>query len=270
MVSVRAERVHLSYPVMQHALRSMTGRTAKSVVGGEMEVDASGHTMVHALADVSLHAEAGDHVALIGNNGAGKTTLLRVLSGIYEPDSGKIDVNGRVSAFLGRSLGIDTNATGRENIYMAGLMWDMSPGEIEAKKEQIIAFSELGDFIDLPVRTYSKGMMARLTFAIAVAQEPEILMIDEGIGAGDRTFKIKAQEAVLNMAAGANILFIALHSVETLRAMCNKSLWLDKGKAMAFGDFDEVAREYEIFSGGSAKMFSTVPDIDLLKRRSAK
>jgi len=185
---------------------------------------------VEALHNVSFRLEAGDRLGLVGHNGAGKTTLLKVLYGIYEPTGGEVVRNGRVDALFNINLGFRRNATGRRNIVLRGLINGWSPARIEARIDEIIAFSELGDFIDMPFGTYSQGMAARLAFSVATTLDPEILLMDEWIGAGDASFQKKASARIENLTKTAGIVVLASHNEKLIRRVCNKVLILSHGE----------------------------------------
>jgi ABC-2 type transport system ATP-binding protein/lipopolysaccharide transport system ATP-binding protein len=191
--------------------------------------------VVQALHDVSFEARPGDRIALIGPNGAGKSTLLRTLAGIYPPSRGKVESLGTMTVMFQPGLGIAPEATGYENIMLSGLFHGMSPDEIIAARPSIIAFCDLGDFLHLPVRTYSAGMRMRLTFAIATAANPDILLMDEAIGVGDKAFIDKASERRKAFMDKTSILVLASHSREIIKQSCNRILWLDKGRLVADG-----------------------------------
>jgi ABC-type polysaccharide/polyol phosphate transport system ATPase subunit len=199
---------------------------------------------VQALDGVSFELVAGDRLGLVGSNGAGKTTLLKVLYGIYEPTGGKLSTVGRVDALFNINLGFRAEATGRRNIELRGLINGWSPEEIEQRKEEIIEFSELGDFIDMPLKSYSQGMAARLAFAAATSFRPEILLMDEWIGAGDAGFQEKAKKRMNELAEAAGIIVLASHNDNLIKRTCNKLLELEKGKVKSFGPIPaSTARE---------------------------
>jgi ABC-type polysaccharide/polyol phosphate transport system ATPase subunit len=233
MVSIRAENVSLTYR-LQHKM-SFAGRKTSSLPGGRIE--GSGRTQfVRALDGVSFALAAGDRLGLIGSNGAGKTTLLKVLYGIYEPTSGSVAIDGRIDALFNINLGFRGEATGRRNIELRGLINGWSLDEIERRMDEIIAFSELGDFIDMPFKSYSQGMASRLAFSVATVLEPEVLLMDEWIGAGDPAFQEKARERMAEIAAKAGVIVLASHNHGLLRKICNKILHLEGGEVMEFGD----------------------------------
>lgn len=190
-------------------------------------------TVVPALKNLSFSLEAGERLGLVGANGAGKSTLLKLLYGIYEPDQGSVQVNGQVNALFNINLGFRPEATGRRNIRLRGLMQGWSEEEIEKRTNEIIEFSELGEFIDLPYKTYSQGMAARLAFATATALKPDILLMDEWIGAGDPAFQRKARARMTRLADRASAIILASHNLNLLRKTCTRILELEKGKRVA-------------------------------------
>ncbi|RWC14055.1 MAG: ABC transporter ATP-binding protein [Mesorhizobium sp.] len=231
MVSIRVENLGLAYRV--HQKLTLAARDKRVVTGGR--IDGVGSTRhVTALEGVSFSLEAGDRLGLVGPNGAGKTTLLKVLYGIYEPSHGTIEINGRVDALFNITLGFRPEATGRRNIELRGLINGWSPEEIRARTDDIIEFSELGDFIDLPFKSYSQGMGARLAFSIATSFEPEILLMDEWIGAGDPSFQEKARRRMNEMTEKAGIMVLASHNHALLQKTCNKILELEAARLKVF------------------------------------
>ncbi|MBD0415989.1 ABC transporter ATP-binding protein [Tianweitania sp. Rool2] len=232
MVSINVENVGLVYRLRQKI--SLARKTpAVQHTGGRVS-EAGGRKTVIALEDLSFSLEAGDRLGLVGSNGAGKTTLLKVLYGIYEPTMGKVEMKGRVDALFNISLGFRKEATGRRNIVLRGLINGWSLDQINDRMDAIIEFSELGDFIDLPFKTYSQGMAARLAFSVATSLEPEILLMDEWIGAGDARFQEKAKRRMEEIAEKAGIIVLASHNHGLLKRTCNKILELDKGRLKAF------------------------------------
>ncbi len=200
--------------------------------------------VVQALHDVSFEARAGDRIALVGPNGAGKSTLLRTLCGIYPPVRGKIESKGTMAVMFQPGLGIAPEASGYDNIMLAGLFQGMSPSEIERARDDIIDFCDLGDFLHLPVRTYSAGMRMRLTFAIATSANPDILIMDEVIGVGDKAFIAKANERRKTFMTQTSILVLASHSQEIIRQTCNRIIWLEKGQIIADDRTDRLLDDY--------------------------
>lgn len=200
--------------------------------------------VVQALHDVSFEARAGDRIALVGPNGAGKSTLLRTLAGIYPPVSGKVESHGTMAVMFQPGLGIAPEASGYDNIMLAGLFHGMSPDGILAARPGIIDFCDLGDFLHLPVRTYSAGMRMRLTFAIATSAKPDILIMDEAIGVGDKGFIAKAAERRQTFMTQTSILVLASHSRAIIKQTCNRIIWLDKGKIVADDTVDNLLNTY--------------------------
>ena len=199
---------------------------------------------IRVLDDISFTAVPGDRIGLIGKNGAGKSTLLRTLAGIYRPSSGYQYVNGRISTLFSSNLGFNTEATGYENIQLSGRLLGLSGKAISDLTPDIVEFCELGDFLDLPLRTYSSGMRLRLGFAIATSIQPELLLVDEVFGAGDRSFREKANKRVQTVMAKASLLMLASHADNVITAMCTKAMWMENGRIRAFGHVDEVLEQY--------------------------
>ena len=212
--------------------------------GGKLIADASGHVVIRALHELNFSFAHGDRVGLVGHNGAGKSTLLRVLSGAYIPTQGRVLRQGCVASLIDISLGIDHEATGRENIYLRGALLGLSKTEINARLDEMIAFSELGEFIDMPVRTYSSGMHLRLAFSVSTVIQPEILLMDEWLSVGDEGFKQKAEARLAELVESTSILVIASHSRDLIMKTCNRVLWLENGMIKLDGTPDEVCRAY--------------------------
>jgi ABC-2 type transport system ATP-binding protein len=200
--------------------------------------------VVQALDDVTLHLPHGARVGLVGHNGAGKTTLLRVLAGIYEAVSGQVHVQGHIVPLFDIALGMDPECTGYENIVLRGLFLGIPKADIEARMEGIAAFTELGSFLDLPIRTYSAGMRLRLAFAVSTSIEPEILLLDEGIGTVDAAFLEKANKRLREFTDKAAIIVLASHSEGLVKQMCRTSVLLEHGRVMRVGPTDEVLAYY--------------------------
>ncbi|SIO25916.1 ABC transporter ATP-binding protein [Paraburkholderia phenazinium] len=204
-----------------------------------------GVVVVRAINNVDLRLEKGDRIGLIGRNGAGKSTLLRMMAGIYSPTVGSVVSTGKIVPLLDISLGMDENSTGMQNIRLRGLLLGMSDAEIRAKQQSIAEFSELGDYLDLPLRTYSSGMRVRLAFAVSTAVDAEILLLDEVMGVGDASFMHKAEERLADLHSRAEIVVLAMHSNKEIRKVCNKALWMERGHVRAFGPVEEVVSQYE-------------------------
>jgi ABC-type polysaccharide/polyol phosphate transport system ATPase subunit len=236
--------VSVSFPIYHSGTRSLKKRLLFRGTGGQLANDANDRIVVEAVRNLSLSLTAGDRIALVGRNGAGKTTLLRVMAGIYEPFAGSVSHQGRISPMFDINLGIDHEISGYDNIRLRGLILGLKPDEIERLMPDIVDFTELGDYLDIPVRTYSSGMMTRLTFAVATCFSPEILLMDEWIMAGDAGFLAKAQHRVQSFVERANILVLASHSLEICRKWCNKGVWMERGEIKMHGDIETVLAAY--------------------------
>jgi len=237
--------VGVDFPLYQTSARSLKRTALRTLVGGVIgaSVD-SGCTVIQALRGVSLDLRPGDRVALVGHNGAGKTTLLRVLAGIYQPTSGTIDGVGKRAPLFDLQVGFDEEATGYECIQLRGLMLGIDRSVIERKSAEIAAFSELGDYLNLPVRTYSTGMLLRLFFSIATSVEADIILMDEWIGVGDERFLEKANARLQSLIDRAHILVIASHSRPLLSSLCNRGILLDGGRIACDGPLDAIFSAY--------------------------
>lgn len=222
---------------------------------GERLFKSSSHIVNKALDNISFEANNGDRIGIIGSNGAGKTTLLRTLAGIYYPTSGSVSVKGDIVPLLTTGLGLAEEASGYENIKTMGIYLGYTGSEMEEKIDDIIKYSELGEHIYLPVYTYSAGMKVRLSFSVAMTLQPDILLLDEAIGAGDASFRRKATQRFEEFAESSSIMFLATHSQNWLRKSCNKALLLQDGKLITFGDVDAVWDEYMGRSNMKASLF---------------
>ncbi len=215
------------------------------------------YTPYYALHNISLQVRHGEILGIVGENGAGKSTLLKLLTGVTAPSAGTIEVNGKISALLELGAGFNPNYTGLENIYLNGVMMGFSRQEMEAKKDDIIQFADIGDFINQPVKTYSSGMFARLAFAVAINVEPEILIVDETLSVGDIRFQLKCINKMQDlMEKGTTILFVS-HDTNILRRFCSKGIWLDKGQLRMQGDINEVADRYTDFLKSKSEVTSS-------------
>lgn len=246
MASIRLENVSLDYPIYGASARSF--RSALFARTGGMlqqEIRHPNRIVVRALQNISFELCHGDRLGLIGHNGAGKSTLLRLLAGVYEPIGGTITVDGRISPLFNAAPGLEGDDTGYENIRTCGMYLGMSEAEIERKLPGIAEFCELGNYLALPVRTYSAGMLTRLSFAIATSIDPDILLLDEGIGAGDARFAQRAEQRMNALIDRSSILVLASHSTTMVRDMCNKAALLESGQIVALGPVDSMLEEYE-------------------------
>lgn len=234
----------LEFPVFNTSNTSFKHQIARIATGGLLRNEGKQHVAVRALEDISLNLHKGDRVAIFGNNGSGKSTLLRLLSGVYYPLTGSAKVNGKVSSLIDIGLGINVESTGRENLFLRGAILGFSKKEMRELESDIIEFSELGDFIDLPVRTYSSGMQLRLAFAVSTVVRPQILLMDEWLSVGDEQFREKAENRLLEIVLASEILVLATHSRALALKTCNKAVWLDHGRIVAFDSVEVVASKY--------------------------
>jgi len=253
MALIKLENITLEFPVQSAKSDRKRSSTADRPIGGQLSSGQTGQLVVRALDQLSLTLGPGDRLALLGHNGAGKTTLLRVMAKLYPPTHGRATVQGRVAPLLNLSFGLDMNSTGYDNIFIRGLFLGMSKAELKKKADAIAEFSELGDFLDLPMRTYSSGMRARLAFAISTHVETDILLLDEVVATGDARFLQKANEKLESFARESKLLVLASHSNKVLRDLCNKAVLLEHGRIKAFGDLEEVIETYAASAGVSAK-----------------
>jgi ABC-2 type transport system ATP-binding protein len=242
---ITLKNVSIDIPIYDVSGSSLKKLLLDRAIGGRFG-EAGSHVIVNALKNISFEAHDGDRIALVGSNGSGKTTLLRVLADVYPPTHGTVHVEGRVSPMLDAALGMTIDATGWENIRICGMLWGLSRAQIEASIEEIAEFTELGDFLNVPVRTYSMGMLLRLGFAVATLRDPEILLLDEVIGVGDASFFTKAYDRILRLVHRSQILVVASHSDLILRQLCNKAIWLKNGDLMEFGEIDKVLDAYKL------------------------
>lgn len=249
MAHIRVEDVTLEFPLYQGASRSLKSSLLHAGTGGLIARDAQDRMVVRALDGLSLELNHGDRLGLIGGNGAGKTTLLRLIAGVYEPAEGIVEVEGRISSMFDINLGIDPEASGRENIRVRGLFMGLSDAELDERTAEIEAFSELGDYLDMPFRTYSAGMRLRLAFAVSTAFRPDILLMDEWILVGDQLFREKAHERISGFVAQSSILVLASHHPVVLKIWCNKIAVMERGKILKIipsEEFDVEERQAQI------------------------
>jgi lipopolysaccharide transport system ATP-binding protein len=235
---IELQSVDLAYPVYSLKAQSIRNTIANIAVGGKLLKDGSDIIHVYALNNITFTLEDGDRLGIIGHNGAGKTTLLKVLAGVYEPDRGRMSINGRISSMIDIGLGLDNDLSGRENVINMGRIRGYTTKQIMDMMPDIIEFTDLGQFIDLPLRTYSAGMRTRLVFGVATAQNPEILLMDEWIGAGDKSFFDKASKRLNDMLHKSRVIVLASHNYNLITRMCNKLLVLDGGVQTYFGPIE--------------------------------
>jgi ABC-type polysaccharide/polyol phosphate transport system ATPase subunit len=253
MSSIRLNNVLVEIPIYSGVDRSLkfnlfrstgAGKILRSA-GGAIARDQRNRIVIRALDDVTLDINDGDRIALLGRNGAGKTTLLRVLANVLEPVRGTVRISGRISTLFNVSGLLDPELPGDENILFAGGLIGIPRNKLKALLPEIAAFAELGDYLQMPVRTYSSGMLVRLGFAIATSIEPDILLMDEVIGAGDVHFVEKAVHRARNLYQRSNIMVVASHNPALLHGLCNKGILMDRGKVVMMGPLQEVAERYE-------------------------
>src|SRR5260221_1538126 len=256
MVRIKATDLHLDLPIYGGKSRSLkhavmkgarlvgTATRTPAQVGGVIEAEATGKVVIKALDGISFSLVEGDRVGLVGHNGAGKTTLLRVIAGIFEPVAGELEVSGSVTPMFNLTDGLDVEATGYENIWIRGQILGCSRAFIATCVDDIVEFCQLGDFLHMPLRIYSAAMLVRLGFAISTALRPQILVMDEIIGAGDADFFERGRIRLTKFIETAGILVVATHSPDILRTWCNKAMWLSHGKLMGMGDVDEILAAY--------------------------
>jgi len=244
MALIDFQNVCVDFPIYNANGRSLKKRLIQVATGGQLGADPQGRVVVRALEDLSFTLKDGDRVALLGHNGAGKSTLLRLSSGVYEPSAGVARIEGEIVSLIDISLGIDPEATGRENIFLRGGLLGMTRREINNRIDEIIDFSELGDFVDMPLRTYSTGMHLRLAFAVSTIVRPEILLMDEWLSVGDEGFKHKAEKRLTELVESTNILVIASHSRDLVMHTCNRVIWLEHGKIRMDGEPNSVCHAY--------------------------
>lgn len=230
MSLIQLTNIGVEFPIYNSSSRSLKNRMLNIATGGKIERRTDRLVVVRGLDNVSLNLGRGDRVGLIGHNGSGKTTLLRVLSGIYTPTQGTAFIKGTCVSLININLGIDPDATGRENILLRSAMMGMHPKEIAEKFEQIAEFSGLGEFLNMPFRTYSSGMQLRLAFATSTSVRPEILIMDEWLSTGDEDFKERANARMRDLVESTKILVLASHSKDLLEQNCNRIIWLEHGR----------------------------------------
>lgn len=250
MASVEVENVRVDFPVYG-AQRSFRKVLFERATGGLVERDEKrDRVVVRALTNVNLSLRDGDRLGLIGHNGSGKSTLLRTLAGIYEPVEGRILIDGKLTPLFDTLPGLDIEDTGYQNIITAGMVFGLSRQRIEEIMPDVERVSELGEYLALPVRTYSLGMMTRLGFALATAIDPGILLMDEGIGAGDARFAERAEKRLKEFIDRSSIIVLASHSNALIKSICNKAALMQGGSIVSVGPVDDVLAQYDILAHG--------------------
>lgn len=250
MTSISLQNVTVDFPIYNARGRSLKNRVMNIATGGSINSEGHGAVVVRGLDTINLELRRHDRIGLIGHNGSGKTTLLRVLTGVYVPTSGRIEIQGKCTSLINISLGIDPEATGRQNIFLRGALLGFRKEEMRSRLEEIEEFSELGGFLEMPVRTYSSGMQLRLAFSISTILQPEILIMDEWLATGDEGFKVKANKRLNELVEKTQILVIASHARELLEKNCNRVIWLEHGKVRIDGEPSEVLDAY--FGAGAS------------------
>jgi ABC-type polysaccharide/polyol phosphate transport system ATPase subunit len=241
MPAIDVQNVSLQFSVRQNKKVSLK----EYIVRGMFRPSFNPGVTIHALSDITLTAREGDRVGVIGHNGAGKSTLLKLLAGIYPPSQGTVSVAGRICSLFDITLGFEQEATGWENIVFRSYLHGESPAKVRSKLQAIGDFTELGDFLNMPVRNYSAGMMMRLAFSIATAAEPEVLLIDEVLAVGDLAFQLKARARMRELMATSRLMVVVSHDLNTLRETCNRLIWMKRGKIVSQGSSAEVIQQYK-------------------------
>jgi lipopolysaccharide transport system ATP-binding protein len=244
MTEILLKNAGVQFSLFSGKHQSIRSKFIATATGGQMAQDPSGKVVVRALENVSLNVHEGERVGLMGRNGAGKSTLLRVISKVYRPTSGSATITGSIASLIDISLGINPEATGRQNIYLRAAMLGIPKKEINTRFDEIVEFSELGDFIEAPVRTYSSGMQLRLAFSVSTVFVPEILVMDEWLGVGDQDFKGKAEARLQEVVSKSRILVLASHSRKLLEKTCTRGILLEKGEVVMDGPIRQVTEQY--------------------------
>lgn len=261
MVSIDVWNAAVDFPIFDAKSRSLK-KAVLGKAGGKIGTD-SKVPIIEALHDIDLHLSHGDRLALVGHNGAGKSTLLRLLAGIYEPTRGSARVVGKVAPVFDLGVGMDPEISGYENIVIRGLFLGMNRRQMEKRMDEIAEFTELGDYLDMPLRTYSTGMRVRLAIGVVTSIDPEILVLDEGIGAVDADFLEKVRDRLKELVKRSGILIFASHSDEFLMELCNSAVWMDKGGIREHGSLRSVLTSYkgkDPFENLSPEMLAQVSD----------
>ena len=247
-VAVKVEHVSMEFKITKDKIDTLKEYVIRTIKRNKKEKE-----KIRVLDDISFEVYKGDKLGILGFNGAGKSTLLKILAGIYEPTYGKITINGKVAPLLELSAGFDKNYTGKNNIYLNGAFLSMDKEFLDEKFDEIVEFSELGEFINYPVKNYSSGMRAKLGFSIATLIQPDILIVDEILSVGDIKFRKKSSEKINElMAEGVTVLLVS-HSIGQIRKICDKCIWIDNGKIVMEGPADEVCDAYVANAEGKKK-----------------
>jgi ABC-type polysaccharide/polyol phosphate transport system ATPase subunit len=260
-VSIAVEDIHVDFPIYGQRHRSLRNflvprglaprLSVPGAVGGQIAAEISGKVVIKAIDGLSFELKEGDRLGIMGHNGAGKTTLLRVLAGIYEPTRGVLKVTGKVTPMFSLADGMDQDATGWENIWLRAAVLGFDHATVERHLDDIAQFSELGEYLDVPIRTYSSGMFVRLGFAIATTLAPDILIMDEMIAAGDAKFVNRAEARLKQLIERTGIMVVASHAPSILKTWCNKAMLMNHGRLVHFGDVGEALERYERLTAGT-------------------
>ncbi|MDI9348925.1 MAG: ABC transporter ATP-binding protein [Candidatus Symbiobacter sp.] len=245
---IHAEQISVIYPIFHSNQRSLKNAVLNLSTGGVIAKDSRHHSIVTSLDALNLTIRHGERVGLVGHNGSGKTTLLQVIAGVSVPVRGKISVTGKVVSLTDLNMGFDFDSTGYENIYLRGVMEGLSGKAINDRMDEIAEFSELGDFLNFPIRTYSSGMLMRLGFAISTNIEPDILIMDEWLSVGDKGFRKKAHQRLQNILSTTSILVIATHDMDLIKRICTRKITLAHGKIIG----DEALVPTNVFDDDDA------------------
>ena len=238
-ISIIVDHADLTFEVQSEKID-----TLKETFVRTLKRDKSKKIKIHAINDISFKIYKGEKIGIIGYNGAGKSTLLNLITGIYHPDKGNVTTYGNISPLLSLGAGFDPNFSGRKNIILNGAVLGYEKEFLESKMDEIIEFSELGEFIDIPIKNYSKGMLAKLGFSIATAVNPDILIIDEILGVGDVNFQKKSADKMKSLMDGGTTVLLVSHSIPQIRELCDKAVWIDNGKLREIGEVNKVCDHY--------------------------
>ena len=241
---IKLQNVSVDIPIFNSQTRSLKKAILGVATGGKIGTSLNGRTVVRSLDNINLEITSRERVGIIGHNGAGKSTLLRVLGKVYSPSEGRATVTGKIGSLIDISLGIDGEATGIENIYLRAALLGIPKKEVDVNLDDLIEFTELGDFIEMPVRTYSTGMHLRLAFAVSTMISPDILLMDEWLSVGDQNFQTKAETRLNRLIERSNILILASHSRALIERCCTRVVWLEHGSIKMDGDTKEVCENY--------------------------
>lgn len=239
-VALEVENISIRFNLSKEKVDNLKELIIKKIKGEKIRFNE-----FWALKNINFELKKGDRLGILGLNGAGKSTLLKVIAGVYKPTTGKVTRNGHIAPMIELGAGFDPNYTGRENIFLYGSVLGFSRSFLEEKYEEILEFSELGDFIDVPIKNYSSGMKSRLGFSVATLVEPDILILDEVLSVGDAKFRKKSEAKIMSMFdKGVTVLFVS-HSLDQVKRLCNKAILLEKGQIISRGSIEEVSKVYE-------------------------